>query len=145
MSVLKDECSHTTKNVSLLFPDCCYIDFLPYGFFIGVAEGEPVGVGEGVIEPGVGELVVVAAGVFLVFDGGVFLVVGAGVFLVVGVVPGLAVPVGVGVAVGVGVVPVVCAWTIDGKVTTGVAIAILKTRETAMDLRNLLILTGHSS
>lgn len=80
----------------------------------------------------------------MVVGAGVFLVVGAGVFLVVGVAPGLAVPVGVGVAVVVGVVPV-CAWTNDGKVATGVAIAIPKTKETAMDLTSLLILIGHSS
>ncbi|NMG20502.1 hypothetical protein DP116_13965 [Brasilonema bromeliae SPC951] len=61
------------------------------------------------------------------------------------VVPlGVAAPVGVGVAVVVGVVPV-CAWTIDGKVATGVATAIPKTREAAMVLRSLLILTNHSS
>jgi hypothetical protein len=72
----------------------------------------------------------------------------AGVFLPP-VVRGLAVPVGVGVAVpvGVGVVVVagICAWTNDGNVATGAATAIPKTREAAMVLRSLLILTNHSS
>jgi hypothetical protein len=65
-------------------------------------------------------------------------------FFIVPVLPGVAVPVGVGVAVLVGVVPV-CAWTNDGNVATGAAAAIPKTREAAMVLRSLLILTNHSS
>jgi hypothetical protein len=81
-------------------------------------------------------------------------------FLVVPVLPGfLVVPVapGVGEVVGLGVVvPVapgvgevvglgVCAWATDEKLATGRASAMPKTRETAMDLASLLILTAHSS
>jgi hypothetical protein len=51
-------------------------------------------------------------------------------FLVVPVVPD-------GDAVVVGLV--VCAWTSDGKLATGMALATPKMRETAMDLTSLLI------
>jgi hypothetical protein len=75
-------------------------------------------------------------------------VVGLGFFLLV---PGLAVVVGLGEAVVVGlgeavvVGLVVCAWTSDGTLATGMASAMPKMRETDIDLTSLLILTGHSS
>jgi hypothetical protein len=66
-----------------------------------------------------------------------FFLLGAG-FLVVPVVPD-----GDGDAVVVGLV--VCAWTSDGTLATGMASAMPKMRETDIDLTSLLILTGHSS
>jgi hypothetical protein len=75
----------------------------------------------------VGEGEVVGLG--LVVPEGLGLVVPEGLGLVVPVLPGVVVVVGLGV----------CAWTSDGKLATGMALATPKMRETAMDLTSLLI------